>query len=114
MASTELTHLWIEAPFLSDALKQIPAHVKLLYPAAPPVDPLAQAQPVQAILASSLLQYNGQLMDRLPNLRIIARTGIGYDNVVVDDATARASLFVIRPMARPNPRRNILLPCCWH
>ena len=89
MALTELTHVWIEAPFLSDALKQMPAHVNLLYPAAPPADPIAAAQPVQAILASSLLQYNGQLMDRLPNLRIIARTGI---------AAASPKAQIVRPM----------------
>ena len=34
-------------------------------------------------------QITGEVMDRLPNLRIISRVGIGYDMVDVEAATAR-------------------------
>lgn len=97
MSIPALTHVWVEVPFLSDALKQFPDHVTLLFPPPPPADPVASAEPAQAVLASSLLQYNGALMDRLPNLRLIARTGIGYDNVNVDDATARGIVVCNTP-----------------
>jgi D-3-phosphoglycerate dehydrogenase len=97
MSLTDLTHIWVEAPFLSDALTGLPAHVTVLHPATAPAEPLANAAPVQAILASSMLQYNGRLMDRLPHLRLIARTGIGYDNVVVEDATARGIVVTNTP-----------------
>jgi D-3-phosphoglycerate dehydrogenase / 2-oxoglutarate reductase len=82
-----LTHVWIEAPFLSDSLKELPQDVTLLTPASPD-DPFANAEPAQAILASSLLRYNREVFERLPNLRLVQRTGIGVDNVELADATA--------------------------
>ena len=42
-----------------------------------------------AIIASSRVQYDGELMDRVPGLRVISRTGIGLDNVSLPDASAR-------------------------
>jgi len=43
----------------------------------------------QAIVASARVRYDAELMDRAPGLRVIARTGIGLDNIAVDEATAR-------------------------
>lgn len=93
----ELTHIWVEAPFLSAALDQFPPEVTILFPDPAEANPLANAQPAQAILASSMVQYDGKLMDGLPNLRMIARTGIGYDNVNVEDATARGIVVTNTP-----------------
>jgi len=42
-----------------------------------------------AIVASARVRYDGDLMDQIPGLRVISRTGMGLDNVVIDDATAR-------------------------
>lgn len=86
MAGTQLTHVWVEAPFYSDALKALPPEVTVLH-AAPGPDRVANAGPAQGILASSLVQYNAELFRRLPNLRIVTRTGIGVDNVNLEDAT---------------------------
>lgn len=88
MSFAKLTHVWVEAPFFSDALTQLPADVTIIHPPSPKDPPEATALPAQAILASSLVNYNGALLDKLPNLRLIQRTGIGYDNVVVPDASA--------------------------
>ncbi len=96
MALTDLTQLWVEAPFISDALKYIPPHVAITVSDPPSQTPLPGA-PYQAILASSLVQYDGALMDTLPNLRMISRTGIGYDNVVLADATARGIVVTNTP-----------------
>jgi len=52
-------------------------------------DPMAALPGAQAIIAGARLIYNGALMDRVPGLRVIARTGIGIDNICVADATAR-------------------------
>jgi D-3-phosphoglycerate dehydrogenase / 2-oxoglutarate reductase len=41
------------------------------------------------VVAAARTQYDGTLMDRVPTLRVIARMGIGYDNVSLPDATAR-------------------------
>ncbi len=95
MSQTEFTHLWHEAPILSDALSLIPANVTLLQ--APKGDPTANLAQAQAILASSGLTYDGPLMDLAPNLRIIARTGIGVDNVDLAAATERGILVCNTP-----------------
>jgi len=96
MTLTDLTELWVEAPFISDAIKYIPAHVAITISDPPSQNPQPGA-PYQAILASSLVQYDGALMDTLPNLRMISRTGIGYDNVVLADATARGIVVTNTP-----------------
>jgi D-3-phosphoglycerate dehydrogenase len=41
------------------------------------------------IIAASRIRYDGGLMDRAPRLCVIARTGAGYDNIAVDEATKR-------------------------
>jgi D-3-phosphoglycerate dehydrogenase len=96
MSTRELTHLWVEAAFISDALKGIPNHINITI-SDPPSQPPTPGAPYQALLASSLVQYDGALMDTLPNLRMIARTGIGYDNVNLADATARGIVVTNTP-----------------
>ena len=43
----------------------------------------------EGIIASARTRYDGALLDRVPTLRVIARTGIGVDNVSIPEATAR-------------------------
>lgn len=50
---------------------------------------LSTARRAHAIIASSLIVYDGEVMDLVPELRVIARTGIGYDKVDLEAATAR-------------------------
>jgi len=40
-------------------------------------------------VVSARIQYNGELFDQVPTLKVISRTGIGYDNINIADATAR-------------------------
>jgi phosphoglycerate dehydrogenase-like enzyme len=40
-------------------------------------------------VVSGTRRWDGPTMDLAPNLRVISRTGVGYDNVDVDAATAR-------------------------
>ena len=40
-------------------------------------------------VVSARIQYNGELFDQVPTLKVIARTGIGYDNINIPDATSR-------------------------
>jgi D-3-phosphoglycerate dehydrogenase len=51
--------------------------------------PLAGLADAQAIIAGSRIRYDGALMDQAPGLRVIARSGIGIDNLSLPDATAR-------------------------
>jgi D-3-phosphoglycerate dehydrogenase len=96
MSINELTHVWIEVPLMSAALDQLPG-VVALYPASPPQSAIATAAPAQAILASSGITYDGPLFDQLPNLRILTRTGIGIDNINLDDATERGIVVCNTP-----------------
>jgi D-3-phosphoglycerate dehydrogenase len=54
-----------------------------------PDDLLSSVGTADAIIASSLIVYDGPAMDRAPRLRVIARTGIGYDKVDLRAATER-------------------------
>ena len=56
---------------------------------ATPNDLLSAIGQAQGVIASSLVTYDGAAMDRAPGLAVIARTGIGYDKVDLDAATAR-------------------------
>src|SRR4051794_39911570 len=66
---------------------------------ATPDDPFIALPGVQAIVAGSRYRYDGAVMDRSPELRVIARTGIGYDNIAVADATVRGIAVCIAPDA---------------
>ena len=95
MKTSKLTHIWSEAPQLSDALSKFPQSVTRLI--ADPADPVGSAKPAQAILAASAIRYNDDVFDRLPNLRVLVRTGIGIDNVDLDAATRHHVVFCNTP-----------------
>lgn len=91
-----LTHIWLESPLSDDVLARLPVGVQVLHAAARP--PLySNAAPAQAIIASSQVRYDGALMDACPNLKLIARTGIGVDNIDLDAATARGIVVTNTP-----------------
>lgn len=59
---------------------------------------VAQLQGVHATLASGE-RYDAELLSRLPELRVIARVGVGYDQVDVAAATQRGIAVTITPTA---------------
>jgi D-3-phosphoglycerate dehydrogenase len=56
---------------------------------ATPNDLMSAIGSAHGAIASSLATYDGPAMDRAPLLRVIARTGIGVNNVDLDAATDR-------------------------
>lgn len=72
-----------------------PEHAVLLAGRAEPIgaadpaggDPMASLPQAEAIVASARIKYDASLFARTPLLRAVCRTGIGYDNVNVADAT---------------------------
>ena len=56
---------------------------------ATPEDLLSSVDDADAVIASSLVTYDGPAMDRAPHLRVIARTGIGVDKIDLNAATDR-------------------------
>jgi phosphoglycerate dehydrogenase-like enzyme len=47
------------------------------------------------IIAGSMITYNGELFRRLPRLKAVIRWGVGYDNIILEDAT-REGVIVSR------------------
>ncbi len=54
---------------------------------------------VIAIIARGAVMIDGEIMDRAPSLKLIARTGVGYDTVSIPDATARGIPVTYTPGA---------------
>ena len=64
-----------------------------------PQTPLRTLPGSHAIVASSRIRYDGALMDQVPSLCVISRTGIGVDNILIPDATARGIAVCNAPQA---------------
>lgn len=85
---TDLRKVWFERPLP-------PEHANLLDGRAVPIgaadpaggDPLATLPAAEAIVAASRVRYDASLFATTPMLRAVCRTGIGYDNINVADAT---------------------------
>jgi D-3-phosphoglycerate dehydrogenase len=50
---------------------------------------MSHAEDVHVIIAGAASRFDAALMQKVPNLKVISRTGIGVDNVSIPDATAR-------------------------
>ncbi len=92
-----ITQLWLEAPLFDETLARLPKAITVETATGDWPRDLAALGRAQAIIASSLIQYNGQLFARTPGLRLIARTGIGVDNIDLDAATAAGIVVVNTP-----------------
>lgn len=52
-----------------------------------------------AVIAGARVQWNGELLDQAPGVRVVSRTGIGYDNVDVAAAAERGVVVCNAPEA---------------
>ncbi len=73
------------------------AGIKVLGPGTPQ-DRYHGVEKAEGIVAG-VMRYDREVMDRAPNLAVIARSGIGYDTVNLADATARGVLVCNAPDA---------------
>ena len=87
MTTRGLPPVWFERAILPELAAEVAAAVTALGPATAD-DPYAGLAAAHAAVASTH-RYDAALMDRAPDLRVIARTGIGYDLVDVAEATRR-------------------------
>ena len=82
-------NVWFEREILRDLVDSVAAEAVILGPAsATPQEPYRALTTALGIVAS-VHRYDAALMDLAPQLRVISRTGIGYDKVDVAAATAR-------------------------
>lgn len=79
--------VWFERAIPPELVSEVAASVTILGPSTA-ADPYAGLATALGAVAS-ILRYDAALMDHAPHLRLIARTGIGYDRVDVAEATRR-------------------------
>ena len=81
--------VWFERSVLPDLVDEVARQATMLGPAsATPDEPYAALGGAEGIVAS-VRRYDAAVMDRAPRLRVISRTGIGYDKVDLAAATER-------------------------
>ncbi len=66
-----------------------------------PADIIAAAQGCEAVLIRSA-EITEEIMDKVPTLKVIAKHGIGVDNINIPAATARGMLIVNAPHSNIN------------
>jgi D-3-phosphoglycerate dehydrogenase / 2-oxoglutarate reductase len=83
--------IWMERPLAFSQRPRIEGFAETIGKGHAPegTDPLDEFPSADAVIAAARVRYDGALMDRAANLKVIARTGIGYDNISIPDATAR-------------------------
>ena len=88
--------------------ERMAGHDSLFVGVAEAIGPGTEAEPLRGIEAANGIiaggvNYSAETMDRAPNLKVIARTGIGVDTVDVVAATARGVAVVNTPDAPSVP-----------
>jgi phosphoglycerate dehydrogenase-like enzyme len=82
-----LPPVWFERPVLPELASTVAEACTILGPATDD-DPYAGiATAIAAVVGAA--PFDAAYMERAPNLKVIARTGIGYDTIDVDAATRR-------------------------
>jgi len=90
--------LWSERPIPAWALHLLDERVVLTGTATDiEGDPLASLPGADAIIASARVRYNAALFKLVPSLRVIARTGAGWDNIDLAEATRRGVVVCVVP-----------------
>lgn len=82
---TDLPMIWFDRPPDSSIVDLIKGRALLSWPNADdPLDGIDQAE--GAVVGASII-YDRKVFALSPNLRVLARAGIGFDNVILSDAT---------------------------
>lgn len=92
--------IWFERQLPSQYASLLEGLAVAIGPAsATPEAPLSALPGAHAIIASARLRYTGEVMAQAPTLRVISRTGIGVDNIVISEATTRGIAICNAPDA---------------
>ncbi len=87
--SRDLPLLWTDGALHPDALAALTTHVRLAGPNLPAgVAGPGEIAEADAVIAGPQRIWDATVFARTPRLRVVARTGIGYDNVDVPAASA--------------------------
>ena len=92
-----MSKVWSERYILPDCLPLLADVAEVIGPgAATPDDFLAAFPAADAVLAGGM-RYTGELMDQAPNLLVLSRMGIGYENVDIAAASERGIAVTYTP-----------------
>lgn len=81
---------WSERPIPPEFHKELEGVAKIIGSGTVASDDFHEvADDVHVIIASASVSYDDAFMDKVPNLKVISRTGIGVDNISLSAATAR-------------------------
>lgn len=100
-----MNRVWLDSPIHEDALARLREAVEVVGPFRDATaDPRADLAGAHGLIVSSMPEINGEFMDAAgPQLRVVARPGIGIDNIDVGAATARRVAVVHTPDAPTEP-----------
>ena len=88
---------WFERDVIPELADTIDRQIDRLGPGTD-LDPYSGSEETLGVVASSLV-YDNEVMDRMPRVEVIARTGIGVDLVDIDAATKRGVVVCNTPDA---------------
>ena len=92
--------IWTDAQLHADAFELLRQHVRLCGPTIPAhVASAGDLANADGAIVGTRIFYDATELARAPALKIIARTGIGYDNIDVPAATAAGVCVVNTPDA---------------
>lgn len=93
--------IWLEIPLISEALALLKGEAEVIGPQvrSDPKNPLSKLEEADGAIVSSLFPGTGETFNQAKKLKVIARVGIGYDNIDVEAATARGICVVNTPDA---------------
>jgi D-3-phosphoglycerate dehydrogenase len=87
---TDLYCIWFERPLPPEYAHLLEGVAVAVEPESVKADtPRIVFPGAHGIVASSRVRYDASLMDQVPTLRVIARTGMGVDNISIQEATQR-------------------------
>ena len=89
--------VWSERQIIPDCLPLLEGFAEPVGPGSADPDNFLKALPGADCVLAGGIRYNGSLMDQAPDLLVISRMGIGYENVIVDEATKRGIAVTFTP-----------------
>lgn len=89
--------VWTERPILPDLVERLDGVAEPIGPGAATPDDFLSAFPRADCILGGGMSYDGTTMDLAPNLLVISRMGIGFENIDVQAATDRGIAVTYTP-----------------
>ena len=103
--------IWIDYDLNTDLYPMLNNEAELIGPLvrANPKDPLSELEDADAVIAGSLFPGVAATFERAKKLKIVARFGIGYDSINLEDATKYGICATNTPDAPTEPTAEMTI-----